>query len=66
MDKPSYKIDFWNKKGEYVYTRALLSFGADAHGPYSWRNKAEITAQEEIEKNPDLVKYEISEVKESI
>ena len=45
-----YQIDFWNKKGDHVYTRALLSFGADTHSPYSWHNEAKITAQKEMKK----------------
>jgi len=61
-----YQIDFWNKKGDHVYTRALLSFGADTHSPYSWHNEAKITAQKEMKKNSDLVKYEISEIKEAV
>ena len=66
-----YQIDFWNKKGEHVYTRALLSFGAEiCHSSQGvWANdkweKAELTAQEEMKKNPDLVKYEVSQIKEA-
>ena len=57
-----YQIDFWNKKGEHVYTRALLSFGAEiCHSSQGvWANdkweKAELTAQEEM-KNPAQAKY---------
>ena len=62
----NYQIDFWNKKGDHAYTRALLSFGADmrhsSRGVWAndKREKAELTAQEEMKKNPDLVKYEIT------